>query len=55
MTMASSEPIRGGSTSWLALRYALRELRGGLRGCGVEQNRGNRGHHGLEFHRTLRF
>jgi len=31
MTMAS-EPIRGGRAPWLALRYALRELRGGLRG-----------------------
>ena len=31
MTMAS-EPIRGSRASWLALRYAVRELRGGLRG-----------------------
>jgi len=31
MTIAS-EPIRGGRAPWLALRYALRELRGGLRG-----------------------
>ncbi len=31
MTIAS-EPIRGSRVSWLALRYALRELRGGLRG-----------------------
>jgi putative ABC transport system permease protein len=28
----ASEPISRGRTSWLALRYALRELRGGLRG-----------------------
>ena len=27
-----SEPAPGGRASWLALRYALRELRGGLRG-----------------------
>jgi putative ABC transport system permease protein len=32
MTAIASEPIRGGRASSLALRYALRELRGGLRG-----------------------
>jgi putative ABC transport system permease protein len=32
MTTLASEPVHGGRASSLALRYALRELRGGLRG-----------------------
>jgi putative ABC transport system permease protein len=32
MTTLASEPVYGGRASSLALRYALRELRGGLRG-----------------------